>query len=69
MRPPNVRTTMRDETNNFLYHVIAYRQLDRTEMLQAIAIYQSQPKVRRNKRPPQNGSVTIVTIHGATARI
>ncbi len=66
MQTPDVRTSMKDEANNFVYHVLAYRKLDHREMLQAIAQYRSQPKVRRRKRPPYDGSVTIITIHGAT---
>lgn len=63
---PDTRTSMKDEANNFVYHVLAYRKLDKREMLEAVAAYRSQPKVRRRKRPPHNGSVTIFTIHGAT---
>jgi hypothetical protein len=66
MQMPDVHSSMKDEANNFVYHVLAFRKLDRLEMLQAISMYRSQPKVRRRRRPPQNGSVTIFTIHGAT---
>lgn len=69
MQMPAIRSSMKDEANNFVYHVLAYRKLDRREMLQAIAMYRSQPKVRRRNRPPQNGSVTILTIHGATPNL
>ncbi len=69
MKMPDVVTSIRDEANNYTYNVLAYRTLSRQEMLQAISHFKSQPKMRRKKRPLRNGSVTIVTIHGATPRI
>jgi len=66
MQMPNVRRSLKDEANNVTYHVLAYRQLSRMEVLQSIAQYKQQSAVRRRKRPLKNGSVTIVTIHGAT---
>lgn len=69
MQSPNVRTSMRDEANRFTYHVLAYRQLSRSEMLHAIAMYRLQPSIRKKKRAPQNGAVTILSLYGATERI
>jgi hypothetical protein len=65
MQMPNVRTSIRDEVNRFSYHVVAYRKVTQAEMLQAIACFHAERR-RRKKLPPRNGSVTIVTIHGAS---
>lgn len=65
MQPPNVKTSLREEHNNFTYHVAAYRSLSRDEMLQAIGYYLSRLSRARKRRPMRDGSVTIVTLHGA----
>ena len=66
MRMPDVRSTIKDSQCNMTYHFLAYRPLTREEMVRGVAMYRSQPKVRRRKTPEKNKVVTIITVHGAT---
>ena len=66
MQMPDVRSSIRDAKNNVTYHVLAYRPLSHQEVLQSVAMYHAQPKVRRRKKLPRNETITIVTLHGAT---
>jgi hypothetical protein len=61
---PSVRTTATDKPNNVTYHVMAYRKLTDDEMMMAIRLYHSQPKVRRRKTPLRNKVITIISILG-----
>lgn len=66
MQMPDVRTSIKDEKNNVVYHVLAYRKLSRAELVQSVRAYHAQPKVRRRKKPLRNTEITIITIHGAS---
>jgi hypothetical protein len=60
MELPTVKTAIKDAQNDVIYEVLAYRQVTRQELLQAIAAYKGQ-----HKRKPKKGSrITIVTIIG-----
>lgn len=69
LEAPNVRNTIRDEEYNVTYHIMAYRQLSREEMIVTVRDYLSQPRIRRRKTRERNKTIVIVTIHGATANI
>ena len=58
MDQPTVDNPMRDREQNILYNVKAYRKLDRDEIVQAIAYFRSQQKVKPNKQ------YTIITTLG-----
>ena len=64
MQMPHVRNTIRDEDNNVTYHVMAYRDLTREEMIVSVRYFLTQPKNRRRKTPLKNKVVTILTSHG-----
>ena len=63
MQIPDVRNTIRDEDNNVTYHVMAYRDLTREEMIVSVRHFLAQPKNRRRKTPLKNKVVTILTSH------
>lgn len=69
MQMPDVKSTIRDEQHNVTYHVLAYRPLSRSELVESVRVYHAQPKVRRRKKPIKDRVITIVTIHGATAKL
>jgi hypothetical protein len=69
MEAPTVRNTVRDESHNVTYHIMAYRKLTRDEAFLTVRQYLAQPKVRRRKSRERDKVITIVTIHGATAGI
>ncbi|WP_119157444.1 hypothetical protein [Caldimonas tepidiphila] len=60
MEMPSVRTSLRDPANEVTYHVDAYRQLTRQELLMAVAMYQRQVK----KKPKRGTAVTIKSLIG-----
>ena len=60
MQQPHVRNTARDETNDVTYHVMAFRKLTESELVNAVRYYRA-----RNRRKPKRGSsVTIISIIG-----
>lgn len=69
MEMPNVKSTIRDERNNVTYHVVAYRNLTREELVSSVRLFHSQPKLRRRKTPLRNQIVTIVSVLGATPNL
>ena len=64
MEQPNVRSSIRDEENNVTYHVMAYRELTRAELVGAVRMYRSQPRFRRRKTPEKNKIITIISVIG-----
>ena len=66
MDGPSIRNTLRIPKHNMTYHVMAYRTLTRKELLESVAQFLAQPKIRRRKTPLRNQTITILTVHGAT---
>ena len=61
---PNVRNTVADEENNVTYHIMAFRQMSREEMVGTVRQYLSQPGMTRRKNPEKNKIITITTSYG-----
>ncbi len=66
MEPPTIVSSLRDDANNTTYHVYAYRELERAEILACVKQYYGQKKNRRRTKPLRNAELKIVTIIGAT---
>jgi hypothetical protein len=63
MQPPDIKHTLKDAASDVTYHVLAYRRLNRAEVVQAVHVYNSQRRRRAKVKP--GTTVTIVTIIGA----
>lgn len=61
MEVPSVRSSIKDPVKEITYHVMAYRILTRSEVVQAVNYYNSTTK----QKPKRGSSVTITTIIGA----
>jgi hypothetical protein len=61
MEMPNIRNTIKDERSRITYVVLAYRQLTREEVVDAVRYYQS----RQKKKPKPGTEITIITTIGA----
>ena len=61
---PNVRNTAVDEENNVTYQIMAFRQMNREEVVGTIRQYLSQPSMRKRKKPERNKVITITTSYG-----
>jgi hypothetical protein len=61
---PNVRNTAVDEESNVTYHIMAFRQMSREEVVGTIRQYLSQPSLRKRKKPERNKVITITTSYG-----
>lgn len=59
MEHPKVRNIVNDKGNGIAYHVMAYRNLTRDEMLHAVAGF-----LRQHKRPKRGNVIKIITIIG-----
>lgn len=66
MQLPEVVSQIRDAAHNVTYRFLAYRKLTRAEMVTGVRQYLSQQRVRHRRTRNRNGTITIVTIHGAT---
>jgi hypothetical protein len=64
MQPPSVKSTMIDEDYKMTYQFMAYRPLNRQEMIQGIREYFAQPRIRRRKTRETGKTVTIITSIG-----
>ena len=62
MKGPHIPHEVRDSKRKVKYIVMAYRQLTRDEMLEAVGAYLSQAK----KKPAPRTTVTILTLYGST---
>ena len=61
MAAPTIRNTLYDQNGDVRYHVMAYREISRQELLFAVNAYLA----KKGKRRPKRGSeVTIITIIG-----
>lgn len=65
---PSVKHTVVDKANNVTYHVMAYRQLTKREVMQGIRLYLSQPQHRRRKRPERDKVIIIPSLIGCDGR-
>lgn len=63
MQPPNISNPIKDPEADVTYNVMAYRQLSRAEVVQAVRMYMAQKK---GKKPKRGTTVTIITVIGAT---
>jgi hypothetical protein len=50
MEQPNVKNTLLDKERNIRFDIMAYRKLSQAEMLEAVASYLRQKKVKKPKR-------------------
>lgn len=62
MELPTVHNPMKNEENNVLYDVVAYRKLTYDEIVSTIRAYHRQRKSRRKVR---NCTIEIVTLIGS----
>ena len=62
MIAPDICSIIRDEKRNITYRVMAYRELDKTEKMAAVARF-LQEATAKDKKP--NSTVTIITQIGA----
>jgi hypothetical protein len=62
MQGQNVRNELRDEKNNVVYIVMAYRALTRSEMMRSSQELLS--KLPQRQRSPKNKTFTIMTTFG-----
>ena len=62
MQMPDAKNTIKDEKNDITYEVMAYRKLNRSELVQAVRIYHSLQKRRAKLKRVMN--VTIATTIG-----
>lgn len=60
MEFPKVPNMMRDPKTNITYNVLAYRELSREEVVQAIRVFNSTQK----KRPKRNCQIDIISSIG-----
>jgi hypothetical protein len=58
MEAPNVPFTIRDPRNNITWVIWAYRELDREEAMQMLAVHLRSSK----KRPKKNSRYDILTV-------
>lgn len=58
METPDVVTTLKDPNAGVTYHVQAFRQLTRTELIQAVRYYLSRTK----KRPKRGDVIRIISV-------
>lgn len=58
---PTVRTTLNDQENKVQYHVMAYRELNKAELIFAVRTYLGTKGRKKQKRGTE---VTIVTVIG-----
>lgn len=64
MIAPDICSIIRDEKRNITYRVMAYRELDKTEKMAAVARFlQAAPP---SEKIP-NSTVTIITLIGASS--
>lgn len=61
MEAPAVLNVVNDRARGVKYHVMAYRQMTRVELLQAVAMYL---RSNKGKHPKRGSLVTVVTIIG-----
>ena len=62
MKAPRITTTLRDTARNIDYHVVAYRELTKPELLSTVRIFiASNPRTK----PKPGESIRIVTTIGA----
>lgn len=47
MEMPNIQNTLRDLGRGITYHVMAYRRLSRTELMQAVAMHRTQQEASK----------------------
>ena len=59
MQAPNIRSVIIDPEKEITYVVLAYRELTRVELVQAVAAYNSMKK--RKKKLPKGSTVTILS--------
>ena len=61
MEQPTIRTTLRDPTRKVQFHVLAYRPLQRGELIATVRSYMAQ---KRRPKLKAGQEVTIITIIG-----
>lgn len=59
---PDVVNILKQPKGNITYRILAYRPLNKAEMIQAVDEYYSR---RGRKRPANDTTVTIMTTHGS----
>ena len=65
MKKPDIRSTLRDEKHNMTYHVVAYRTLSESEMIETVKLYLAQPRILRRKSHERNKTVTTNALLGS----
>jgi hypothetical protein len=65
MKKPAILSTWFDAEHNMTYHVFAFRELTKLEMVQTVKLYLSQPKILRRKTPEKNKTVTTDSLLGS----
>lgn len=58
---PTVQTTLNDQANKVKYHVMAYRALNKDELIFAVRTYLG---TKGRKKPKPGTEITIITIIG-----
>lgn len=59
---PNVRNSLHDRNSEVTYHVMAFRQISRQELLFAVRAYLGS---KGKKKPMKGEEITIITLIGA----
>ncbi len=62
---PDVVNILKQPKGNVTYRILAYRPLNKTEMIQIVSDYYRRPGMR-GKKPADGSTVTIMTPHGST---
>ena len=63
---PDVVNVLKQPKGNITYRILAYRPLNKAEMIKIVDEYYRRPGMR-GKKPAHNSTVTIVTGYGAAA--
>ena len=61
---PDVVNILKQPKGNVTYRILAYRPLNKAEMIQIVADYYRRPD--EGKKPADGSTVTIMTQHGST---
>ncbi|MEJ0089081.1 MAG: hypothetical protein WDM80_04925 [Limisphaerales bacterium] len=65
MKKPTILSIFHDADRNMTYRVFAFRALTELEMVEAVKLYSSQPKIQKLKAPERNKTVTTDSLMGS----
>lgn len=61
---PDVVNILKQPKGNVTYRIVAYRPLNKAEMVQIVAEFYRRPGMK-GKKPAENATITILTTDGA----